>query len=211
MLCLAPALVVSDAAASVSIAVPFDMLVKDADAIAVITPAEHTAIWEEGRIVTYTKVKIEQGIAGDVGAGAEGYVRTLGGVVGKIGQLVDGEPVFIEGKQSLLFLRKFAGGGVYEVSARAQGQYPIVVDEVTKMRKLMRSSSAGVLLQPKPNMATALHGQVAMQSLAAQASVPVRLAHEVIHDRFLEDASREIATSWKRLHPPTTPTTPTTK
>ena len=81
----AAVLVPSDAAASVSIAVGFEMLVKDADAVAVITPAESQSIWEDGRIYTYTKVKVDQGVAGDVGPGADGWVRTMGGVVGKIG------------------------------------------------------------------------------------------------------------------------------
>ncbi len=195
----------SDASASVSIAVAFDTLVKDADAVVVITPVDHQSVWEDGRIYTYTRVKVDQGVAGDIGAGAEGYIRTMGGVVGKIGQLVDGEPVFTSGKPSLLFLRKFKGGGVFEVSARAQGQYPITVDETTKAKKLVRSSAAGLLLPPKnnANANASSPGQVQTQSQSTQATaLPLKLAHEVMHDRALDDASREIATAWKRLHPP---------
>ena len=84
----------TDAQASVSIAVGYDALVKDADSVGVVTPVESKSVWEEGRIYTYTRVKVEQGVAGELGTGAEGWVRTMGGVVGKIGQLVDGEPVF---------------------------------------------------------------------------------------------------------------------
>jgi hypothetical protein len=29
----------------------------------------------------------------------------------------------------------------------------------------------------------------------------VRLANEAIHDRALDDVTREVAASWKRLHP----------
>ncbi len=205
----AAVLVPSDAAASVSIAVAFDNLVKDADVVAVITPGEQTSVWEDGRIYTYTKVRVDQGVAGDVGPGAEGYVRTMGGVVGKIGQLVDGEPVFVKDKSSLLFLRKFKAGGVYEVSARAQGQYPIVVDEKTKLKRLIRSTSMGMLLPPKPEPATQApaSGGVQPQSTSnvVTEATKMRLAMEVMHDKPLDDAAREIAASWKRLHPATAP------
>lgn len=217
-LCLpgAALLVPSDASASVSIAVAFDNLVKDADAVAVITPGEQTSVWEDGRIYTYTKVHVDQGVAGDLGAGADGYVRTMGGVVGKVGQLVDGEPVFVKDKASLLFLRKFKAGGVYEVSARAQGQYPIVIDEKTKQRRLIRSMSVGMLLPPKNAAATQappVSGGVQPQS-APQAGVTgglseaqkLRLAQDVMHDKPFDDATREISVAWKRLHPATTPT-----
>jgi hypothetical protein len=205
-------LVPSDAAASVSIAVGFDMLVKDSDAIAVITPGEAKSVWEDGRIYTYTQVHVDQGVAGDLGAGADGYVRTMGGVVGKIGQLVDGEPVFANNKASLLFLRKFKAGGVYEVSARAQGQYPVTIDETSKAKKLIRSTAVGMLLPPKPTVAAVAQGQPVSGSVQPQnasvASSPVvseaakvRLAQEVLHDKPLDEVAREIATAWKRLHP----------
>jgi hypothetical protein len=206
-------LVPSDAQASVSIAVPFDALVKDADQVAVITAAESKSVWEEGRIYTYTKVKFDQGVAGDLGAGADGWVRTMGGVVGKIGQLVDGEPVFVTGKTSLVFMRKFKGNDVFEVSARAQGQYPVLVDEKSKTRKVMRSSNVGMLLPPKDKVANA--SQVQTQSLASgggggssatQQGYPTvvgpRLAQDVMHDKALDDVVREVATTWKKLHPP---------
>jgi hypothetical protein len=202
----AAALVPSDASASVSIAVGFDALVKDADAVAVVTAAEGQSIWEDGRIYTYTKVKVDQGVAGDLGAGADGWVRTMGGVVGKIGQMVDGEPVLTSGKSSLLFLRKFKADAVFEVSARAQGQYPVSIDPTTKLKKVTRSNNAGILLPPKtPAPAVeAIQSAVQTQSNGPVdlSKVPLRLASDVIHDRPLEEASREIATAWRRLHPP---------
>lgn len=208
-LCLPAAgvLVPSHASASVSIAVGFDALVKDADVVAVITPGETKSVWEDGRIYTYTKVKVDQGIAGEVGAGADGWVRTMGGVVGKIGQLVDGEPVFVAGKPSLLFLRKFKASEVYEVSARSQGQYPVTLDERTKTKKIIRSTNVGVLFPPKdkgPIVATDIEPQSTSKDGVADVS-PVlrRLAQDVLHDRALDEAAREIATTWKRLHPAT--------
>ncbi len=211
-----PALAVfvpSDATASVSIAVAYENLVKDADAVAVITPSEQKAIWEDGRIYTYTRVKVDQGVVGDIGTSTDGWIRTMGGVVGKIGQLVDGEPVLVTGKPSLLFLRKFKAGDVYEVAARAQGQYPITVDEKTKVRMIMKSANVGMLLPPKekavstPAVQTQTQPQSQAQSSSGASSAVEmspqlrRLAQEVLHDKPLDDMTREIAATWKRLHP----------
>lgn len=195
----------SDANASVSIAVGYDALVKDADAVAVATPTEQKSVWEDGRIYTYTKLKVDQGVAGDVGS--ESWVRTMGGVVGKIGQLVDGEAVFTVGKPSLLFLHRFKGTSNWEVSARAQGQYPVSVDDVAKVKKVSRSASVGVLLPPKGKAADiAIEAAVQAQSMDKAAAArgdtsKVRLAQEALHDRPLDEVTREIAASWKKLHP----------
>jgi hypothetical protein len=209
---LAAATVSTDANASVMIAVPFDSLVKDADAVAVIAPQESKSVWEEGRIYTYTRVKVEQGIAGDTtGGNGEVWIRTMGGVVGKIGQLVDGEPVFTPNKQNLLFLRKFKAGGTWEVSARAQGQYPIVVDELSKKKRIIRSANVGVLLPPKRlQQESAAAGVVQQGPIAPQSTndtvadvSKIKLAGDVLHDRPLDEATKEIAVAWKRLHPQT--------
>lgn len=206
-------LVPSDAQASVSIAVAFDALVKDADTVGVVTPVESKSVWEEGRIYTYTRVKVEQGVAGELGTGSEGWIRTMGGVVGKIGQLVDGEPVFTANKSSLVFMRKFKVSGQWEVSARAQGQYPVISDETTKDQsrksRVIRSAAVAVLLPPKVASATETAGPPVAPALAANAAADAaskaRLAGEVIHDRPLDDVTREIASAWKKAHPATAP------
>jgi hypothetical protein len=208
-------LVPGDAQASVSIAVGYDALVKDADAVGVVTPVESKTVWEEGRIVTYTRVKVDQGVAGDLGTGSEGWVRTLGGVVGKIGQLVDGEPVFTAQKPSLLFLRRWKSGGTWEVSARAQGQFPILVvstgdtANAVAQRRVMRSTAVGMLLPPRPASTVAI-GPAPVKTDpngAADRVAQVRLAGEVLHDRPLDEVTRDVAASWKTLHP----ATPSTK
>jgi hypothetical protein len=217
---VAGVLVPTDAQASVSIAVAFDALVKDADTVGVVTPVESKSVWEEGRIYTYTRVKVEQGVAGELATGSEGWVRTMGGVVGKIGQLVDGEPVFTASKSSLVFMRKFKVSGQWEVSARAQGQYPVIADETTKDQsrksRVIRSAAVGVLLPPKAASATEAAGPPVAPAAAAAAKTDpnsataevtpkARLAGEVIHDRALDDVTREIATAWKKAHPVTAP------
>ncbi len=211
----AAVLVPSDAQASVSIAVGFDALVKDADSVGVALPVESKSVWEDGRIYTYTRVKIDQGVAGELGTGAEGWVRTMGGVVGKIGQMVDGEPVLTTGKASLLFLRKLKAGGIWEVSARAQGQYPIQVDDTLKLRKVMRSAAVGVLFPPRAaatasvesagGVSTATQGVGGSAQTVTEPVKTIRLAGEALHDRSLDEVAREIATSWKRLHPAVAP------
>lgn len=206
---VAGVLVPTDAQASVSIAIGYDQLVKDADSVAVMTPLESKSVWEDGRIYTYTRLKVEQGVAGDLGTGSEGWVRTMGGVVGKIGQMVDGEPVFTTGKSSLLFLRKFQASGTFEVSARAQGQYPIVIaTDAQKTRKVVRSGAVGVLYPPKTTAAAAGTAGTATgatpQAFTAPAptdsTVAVKLAGEALHDRPFDDVAREIAASWRTLH-----------
>jgi hypothetical protein len=202
------------ASASVSIAVGFDALVKDADAVAIVVAQDAKSVWEDGRIVTYTRVKVEQSVAGDLGTGAEGWVRTLGGTVGRIGQLVDGEPNLSPTKPALVFLHKFKSTTTWEVSARAQGHFPIVADEASKTKKLLRAANVGVLLPPKPTTAEAATagaaGQLQSQSqttspqraTAAAAVGPgsVKLASEILHERALDEAVREIATTFRRLH-----------
>jgi len=207
-------LVPSDARASVSIAVTFDALVKDADAVGVATPVESKSVWEEGRIITYTRVKVDQGVAGGTPTGSEAWVRTLGGVVGKIGQSVDGEPVFTMGKPALLFLRTVKAG-TWQVSARAQGQFPVLVDDATKLRKVIRSANVGMLYPPKL-VAPPTHGDAAnanangtgtttqapAQSVDPRAlAATARLAGNVLHERPLDEATREIADAWQKAHP----------
>lgn len=174
-----------DAHASVSIAVLFDALVKDAESVAVVTPIEQKSVWENGRICTYTRVRVDNAVSGRAAIGEEKWVRTLGGVVGKIGQTVDGEPTLIEGKQSLLFLHK-REPGIFEVSARAQGQFPVVTDS-TKRVRLVKHAALGPLLPPRDIPANAAAGTI-------------RLANEVLHDKDLASATLDIQRAWQRIH-----------
>ncbi len=188
--------------ASVSIAVLFEPLVASSDAVAVVVPTESTSVWEDGRIYTYTRAKVDSPVGGEVAS--EVWIRTRGGVVGKIGQSVDGEAVFAKDKPSLVFLRKGASG-TFDVSARAQGQFPVVVDDAAKTRRLIRAANVGVLYPPKELLAVAASkpGQVQTQSApqpAAGGRTPV-LAADMIHGRPVDEATRDIAAAWKRLHP----------
>jgi len=185
-------LVVGDARASVSIAVTWDGLLRESTAAAIVTPIEARSVWEDGRIYTYTHVRVERPIAGDLGAGGDAWVRTMGGVVGKIGQIVDGEPVLVPGQSSLLFLH--AGPvGAYEVTARGQGQFPVVLDDPKNpaTAHFVRSTSVGALVLPRA--ATSAAG-------STSASPPQRLAADVVHGRAIDDVAHEIADAWKPTH-----------
>ena len=186
-------LVSPHARASVSVAVSFDALIKESHAIAVVTPVEQKSVWEDGRIYTYTRVHADNGVAGVIATGDEAWVRTMGGVVGHIGQLVDGEAVLTIGRPNLLFLHQ-GPPGTLEVTARAQGQYPITLDETTKTQRLIRSSAVGVLLPPKPAAA-----QKSAPITGATQAAPI-LAHEILHNKPVDDGLREIGAAWKRLH-----------
>jgi hypothetical protein len=163
----------------VSIPVTFDDLVGRASAVAVVIPIEQRAVWEDGRIATYTRVRIDRSVAGRLVG--EISVRTEGGAVGHIGQIVEGEAVFTMGRTSLVFLhpQSNGGSGAFGVVEGAQGQFSIAID-AHQTPRLAISPSLGGLVPP------------------ASASP---LARDVLVDVALGDATKTIATAWTRRHP----------
>jgi hypothetical protein len=183
-LCRGGALFEREAHASVAVAITWDDLLRTSMAAAVVTPVESTAVWENGRIRTYTHVRVEQGVAGDMATGATAWVRTLGGVVGKVGQLVEGEAVFVKGQRSLLFLQPGPAGS-FDVTARAQGQFPIMMAAGAQgAPRVVRSGTAGALVAP-------------WLKASSQGN---RLAAEVLHDRSVDAAAADVAADWPRTH-----------
>jgi hypothetical protein len=181
----------NDAHASVSIAVTWERLLGDATSAAIVTPEDQRAVWENGRIYTYTRVHVDRVVAGDgsVKGDGETWVRTMGGIVGKIGQSVDGEAVLTVGRPCLLFLH--AGpAGTFEVTARAQGQFPVVADPVKKgALRIIKSGALGMLVKP-----TTQPAQVPL------VSPRLVMAADKLHDRPIDDATKDIAVDWPRLH-----------
>jgi hypothetical protein len=176
-----------EAQASVGIAIPFDALVARSTAAAVVTGFEQKAVWEDDHIYTYTHVRVDTAVAGSLKTGDEAWVRTMGGVVGRIGQVVDGEAVMILGRPSLLFVHE-GTAGVLDVTARAQGQFAVVVDAQSH-HMLARSSAVGALVAPHPGSGGVPTG-----------ATPGPLASDVIHGHPLDSAARDIAAAWVRLH-----------
>jgi hypothetical protein len=168
------------AQASVSIAVTLDDLLRASRAAAVVTPLEKRSAWESGRIFTYTRVRVDRLVAGELPSAV--WVRTMGGTVDQVGQLVEGEPSLALGQASLVFLRTTGGvaatgSGFFVVTARAQGEFPIVRGHDGELR-VGRSAGGGLVDGP--------HGGP--------------LAREVIPERRLDDVVRAVAGAWGPLH-----------
>jgi hypothetical protein len=171
-----------DVRASISVAVSWDALLGTSIAAALVTPVESRSVWEDRRIVTYTRVHVDKPVAGVLPTSDDPWFRTLGGVVGHIGQRVEGEAVLSVGQQALVFVR--AGpAGTFKVTERAQGQFPIVASPTFPSR-VVRANGAGLVLRPA----------------AAPSNVGARLAADVLHDRAVDDVVRDIAADWGRAH-----------
>ncbi len=184
--------VAAEAGASVSLPVTWDALVRESTASVIVSPRESSAVWEGGRICTYTHVHVERALAGELATGADAWVRTLGGVVGKVGQVVDGEAVFSPGRSSLVFLRP-TGAGAFDVTARGQGQFPVVPGtDTAHSPTLMRSHSAGLVLERE--------AVVRSTSPAGATVVAPVLATDVLHGRLVDDAARDVASAWTAAH-----------
>jgi hypothetical protein len=169
----------SDARASVSVAVTFEALLGDSVAAAVGTPVRRQSVWEDGRIYSYAEVHVDRLVAGRL-EGETVWVRTMGGVVGNIGQRVEGEAVLLPGEPSLLFLH--AGPvGAFDVTARGQGQFPIVADDTGQRTRVVRSNAMGMIVERRPAAAG-------------------RRASDVLHGRSVEDAAHAISAAWDAVH-----------
>lgn len=87
------------------------------------------------RIVTYVRVEVTQPIDGRPPPDTTLLVRTLGGRVGDIGQLVHGEARFELGAPAVVFVGADEDG-VLGITAMAQGHYPLRAEdgEVLRLR-----------------------------------------------------------------------------
>jgi len=169
-----------DARASVSVSVTFEDLLKRASAVAVVVPVDRHGVWEDGRIVTYTHVRIERLVAGRLPGDV--WVRTFGGSVGHIGQIVEGEATFGQAEASLVFVHPGGMGGspgIFGVVEGAQGQFTVVAS-AGQSPSLAAARGVGALVQPPPGAG--------------------RLATEALVGRSLEDAAREIDSAWSHFH-----------
>jgi len=188
------------ASASVQLAVLFDDLVRDSSAICVATALEQKAAWEDGRIYTRTHVRCDQALAGDLKTGQEAWIRTMGGVVDGIGQSVAGEAVFAPNHTAVVFLHAAPqvvgqNPGAYEVTARAQGHFPVTRD-ADKPKTAMRSPDMGAVL-PVNSIAIARVQQLARGPLTPSATQP---AVQFLPGRTVDEIAKEVALAWQRTH-----------
>jgi hypothetical protein len=149
-----------EAHATISVLMTLPELVERTGAAVVAQPVERISRWEEvggsKRIVTYTRLVLEQTVIGDLKSVAsakvkksdvsEVWVRTLGGKVDGIGQQVAGEVQFSIGETSLVFLARAADGAVVVVGM-AQGHFPLIAS--ADDRVLASSPDTGTLIPRK--------------------------------------------------------------
>lgn len=171
-------LAIAEAEASVSVLMSLDELSSLSNRVVVGVARERTSRWEElagsRRIVTYTRVQVTRTVFGE--ESADIWVRTLGGVVDKIGQSVAGEAQLALGEEAFLFLADVDGVDV--VTGRAQGHY-----------RLLKKEGEAAKLAPSPDAGTLLPRQG-----------PSISAREVLVGATLEKAVSETLAARQRTH-----------
>lgn len=136
------------AAASLAFAVGLEELVSRSQRVVLGEPLDVESRWEtigkRRHIVTYTRVRALELLGGAPLHEEELMVRTLGGRVGDLAELVHGEAVLTLGLRSVLFT--MPARGALAVTAMAQGHYPLTRDKGGTER-LERSPAAVELLE----------------------------------------------------------------
>ncbi len=170
--------------ASVSIALSIDDVARSASTVMRATPVAQSSAWEGKRIVTTTRLRVDRALAG-ANVGSDVTVQTLGGVVGGIGQRVEGEPVFSPSVPSIVFLQRGAIEGRFVVAGRAQGQL-VVTKDARSLREIVHVPRTGALL-PRPQRVP----------YAVPAASPLVTT---LDGRDADDVAVEAAHAWERTH-----------
>ena len=123
-------LVSGRAGATLLLGMSLEELSQSSDRIVVGRALEANARWTtiggRRRIVTDTRVRIEDVLAKDAPSDSEILVQTLGGTVGEISALVHGEAMLLLNEPAVLFLVQQEEG--HRVRGMAQGHYPVLPD-----------------------------------------------------------------------------------
>ncbi len=147
------------ARAMIARALTLSELVAQSQHALVATPLDLSSTWESvggrSRVVTYARVRTEYSIDGRASASPELMVRSLGGVVGHIGQIVPGEAILRRGATAVLFLQAI-NPDVFCVTAMSQGHYPVFSDSKGVRRVRANPAAAEVF---GPNAAVRLLDQ----------------------------------------------------
>lgn len=169
------------AEAAVSQLLSIDELVSASTYVVVATAGDHRSVWEElpggRRIVTYTRLTIDRSIVGK--PDGETWVRTLGGIVGDIGQQVSGDARIASGSKALFFLARTRDGALV-VTGLAQGHFPLVPDAKGTLR-LTSSPDAGALL-PRRGPSISAREQL-LGAAVDDAAATIERASQVRHER----------------------------
>lgn len=148
------------AGATIARAIPLEVLAQRSEHILVGTPLESTCRFEDiggkRRIVTDTRFAVEDPLAKSAPDASEVIVRTLGGVIGDLGELVHGEAELVLGERSVLFLR-LRPDAIHQPTGMAQGHYPLYPD-VKRVERLHPSPRIPELVQPERSAVRRLRG-----------------------------------------------------
>jgi hypothetical protein len=118
-----------------------DLVGRSRFALLATTLARHchwATVGDSRRIVTTTRARVEELVTGEDPGTTEVMFRTLGGTVGKIGQIVEGEADFVVGERALVFARPVAAE-VFGVTGMAQGHYPVSLEATGGVLRPSRS------------------------------------------------------------------------
>jgi hypothetical protein len=147
------------AGASVARALSLAELVRQSESVALATALQAESRWETvgraRRIVTYTRLRVDEPFHG-AARDSEVLVRTLGGRVGDVGQIVHGEAMLVVGEQAVLFLG-LAPDGAVAVAGMSQGHYPVRRDQKGTAR-----------LAPSPRLFELVGGDSAVERLSGR-------------------------------------------
>jgi hypothetical protein len=124
----ATSVVVNSASATIVRSVSLQTLVNGSARILVVTPLTAESHYEElgrrRRIVTDTRVRVEEVVAKAGADASELLVRTLGGSLGGVGELVHGQAQLLVGQACVAFLLQ-GPDGLHYVNGMSQGHYPL--------------------------------------------------------------------------------------
>ena len=127
---------------------------------------------ERTRISTYVSYDVEETIKGGVGD-QQIVVKTLGGTVGSITQMVVDGPTFEVGERALLFLTASDEPATFRIQGLRRGKLKIHSDSRTGERFLMRDASR--LMQGAERRGVPLQGENSIapsQPVQSPSSVP---------------------------------------
>jgi hypothetical protein len=147
----------ASASATVVRSLSLPALVQGSRRIVVVTALGSASHYEElgrrRRIVTDTRVRVDEGIAKSDGLDSELMVRTLGGSVAGVGELVHGQAQLVLGETCVAFLLQ-GPDGLHYVNGMAQGHYPLR----GAARRLSRSADLPKILDFDSSAVKALVG-----------------------------------------------------
>lgn len=145
------------ASATIVRALSLPALVQGSRRIVVVTALAAECHFEElgrrRRVVTDTRVRVEEALAKGSGVDSEVLVRTLGGTVGQLGERVHGQAQLVIGEPCVAFLLQ-GPDGLHYVNGMAQGHYPLRGAE----RRLTRSADLPEIIDFDSSAVKALVG-----------------------------------------------------